>query len=156
MYPKEYFSKLFNLNRDIGQIFFREFETIYNLPDSLNHTHMKTLMFLRFNGPSPMSHISTQLSLEKGSFTSVAHRLIETGYIEKQRAEGDKRIFLLNLTDKGKDFSIAFGDKHLEYVKNTIGVLDDCEQMNYLEMVDVLLKLNTKIRNKLGIDLQCK
>ncbi len=155
MYPKEYFKTLFNLNRDMGQIYFREFENSYEFPDSLNPTHIKTMMFLKFNGPSPMSSVSKQLSLEKGSFTSVANRLINSGYVVKQRTEEDKRVFLLKLTDQGEHFSNEFGEQHLEYVKKVIGILDESEQTRYLDMIEELLKMNRKLRVALDISYLC-
>ncbi len=155
MYQKEYFSKLFSLSRDLNQLFFREFENSFELPDSLNHTHIKTLMFVKFNQPSPMSTISTQLALEKGSFTTVANRLIAIGYLEKKRDKEDRRVFLLSLTEKGENFTSTFAEKHREHVKKLINLLDHSEQEQYLALVEQLLTLNSKIRETLGLPEHC-
>ncbi|MGD8114079.1 MAG: MarR family winged helix-turn-helix transcriptional regulator [Sphaerochaetaceae bacterium] len=150
MYPKEYFRTLFDLNRDLSQLFFKEFFDSFQFEDSLNHTHIKALMFIKFNEPCSMSTISAKVALEKGSFTTVSHHLIQSGYIEKQRDQEDKRISLLRLTEKGNKFTDEFADQHLEYVKRVIGVLDEPLQTRYLDLVEQLIGLNNQIKSKLS------
>jgi len=150
MYSKEYFRTLFNLNRDLSQLFFKDFFDSYQPEDSLNNTHLKTLMFIKFNEPCSMSFISEKVALEKGSFTTVSHHLIQSGYIEKRRDQEDKRISLLQMTEKGKRFTDEFADQHLEYVKKVIGVLDEPLQTRYLNLVEQLIGLNDQIKTKLS------
>ncbi|MBI9105011.1 MAG: MarR family transcriptional regulator [Spirochaetales bacterium] len=143
--------RIIDLMRSSELIFFRNFEAQFKLPPGLNFTHVKASMILRFNRQCTMSELSALMLLEKGSFTPVATRLMEKGYIEKIQSVEDKRVYNLRLTEAGMDFTRQFGVIHRAYVRKTIEKLTSTEQVEYMDLVE---KLNVLNRRLLGIDIK--
>jgi len=139
---------IFQLHSSIEFIFFKEFIHNYSLPKGLNPTHIKTLMALRFTGARPMSEISKFLSLEKGSFTPVANRLIKDGYVEKQQSAEDRRVYNLTLTDKGLDLAKDFGSKHINHIETILAPLEDQEKDAFLQRIEAITTTLSRITGK--------
>ena len=129
--------QIFNLRFDVEYLFFKKFLNIYPMPHGINPTHIQTLMVLRFMGPSPMSSISQHLVLEKGSFTPVANKLIQLGYVGKERSALDKRIYHLSLTNKGITLANDYADAHHSFIKSVLGQLSDEKRTELLKSIEV-------------------
>lgn len=85
--------------------FFHEDLAIFKEHEGLRNPHISAIMFLKINGPSPMSRVARFLGLEKGSFTPIANRLLDWGYVSREADEQDKRKTLLVLTESGLEFA---------------------------------------------------
>lgn len=129
----------------INETFFRSFQKLYPLPTGLNKTHMRTLMFIRLEGSSPMNLLSKKVDLEKGSFTPVAEKLIKMGYIEKVQSAVDKRKSLLQLTPLGHQFAMDFETKHLEHINSILSKLDENEKEMYLSAIRLVMSTSKKL-----------
>lgn len=145
MDEKASLKSIFELRSIIENVYFRTFEVSLNLPMKLNHTHFKTMMILNFEGEKSMSVISDKVNLEKGSFTPVAHTLIELGFVEKLRDGEDKRIFSLKLTSKGQEFTREFAKNHLSYMDQKLGNLTEEEKDCYFASIEMINKLTRKM-----------
>jgi len=145
----EQMSLLMAFHRDFMKLFFKNFDQLVednNLMDyKLNHSHYKTLMILLFHGPMNMTHVSDRLLLKKGSFTTVASKLIEIGYILKEQCEEDKRSQYIRLTEEGTRFAKAFNEAHHSYMASQFDALDEEEFEQYFEMITKLRELNDKM-----------
>lgn len=131
----------------IEKVYFKGYECGENVPAELNHTHIRTLMILKFEGESAMSAISAKLNLEKGSFTPVANKLMECGFIEKIIDEKDKRIYNLRLTKMGRDFSEEFSINHVAYINKLLECLSENERNLYLAAVELVENMTIKIHD---------
>ncbi|MTI66587.1 MAG: winged helix-turn-helix transcriptional regulator [Firmicutes bacterium] len=129
----------------INEIFFKSFHKSYEIPHGLNKTHIKTLLFLNFEGSCPMNLLSKKVNLEKGSFTPVAEKLINIGYLEKVKFPNDKRKSLLQLTPLGDEFITNHRNKHLSYVRSILSKLDENERETYLSAIRLVLSTSKKL-----------
>ena len=134
--PNQTIKEIFELRFGVEQIFFRDFLQTYPTPEGVNHTHIQALMMLRFQGPSPMSVISQQLMLEKGSFTPVANKLIQLGLVAKLRSDLDKRVYHLSLTDEGESMAENFAETHHTYIKTLLDRLSDEKRSEFMRSVN--------------------
>lgn len=141
----ELLNEIFEHKLIFERVFFKNFTDGYNFPKELNQTHIRTILMLYFKDSCPMTKISKKTNLEKGSFTSVANKLIKLGYIEKHRDEIDKRVYKLNLTQKGKKIAAEVGIAHNEYVNNLFGKLSSKEKVEYFKAVEKINILSHKI-----------
>ena len=142
---------LFRLKRDLNELFFRAFFNIYQFPEELNSTHMQSMIYLDHLGSCPMTQISRILQMEKGSFTPVAKKLTELGYIKKIRNADDKRIFELSLTSTGLTLVGHFKEEHQKYIRECLSMLTTEEQKEYFDLMDRLIDINSRLREELGI-----
>lgn len=110
---------------------------IKSLSDELGFPHIKTIMMLSFHKGGSMTCVSDWVELEKGSFTPVANRLVELGYVEKKSCT-DRRKARLILTEKGEAFAQAVKQKHLEVLKNKLSAFTDKEYKDFLRALSAL------------------
>jgi len=139
---------VFKLMPEIDHTFFAGYFKDFHVVDNLNKTHIKTLMAIKFEGPLPMSHISQKLSLEKGSFTPVAKKLIKLGYIKKVQSEEDRRISLLSLTDEGRIFTNRLHEGHLTYLENQFNKLTKEEHDIFESAIKTVFESVEKINER--------
>ena len=138
---------ILDLRSIIEKVYFKEHEESFNFPANINHTHIKTMIFLYFEGEKSMSMVSDKLNMEKGSFTPVANHLIEHGFIEKLPDSKDKRVFNLRLTEKGTAFSSEFFINHIAFVENLLERLSEEEKESYFKAVKLINELTIKMQS---------
>lgn len=91
----------------------------------LNSTHYRALLYLFRSGPSCMHDVGRQIGLEAGSFTPVADRLIEEGFVERLADPEDRRRLLLRLTDFGEKRVVIIIEKIRNRAEEELSVLGD-------------------------------
>lgn len=72
----------------------------YNV-HGLGMTHGRMISILAKSGPQKVSALAEQLHITSGGVTGIADRLIELGYVKRERGEKDRRVVLLELTEEG-------------------------------------------------------
>ncbi|CAM4204536.1 DNA-binding MarR family transcriptional regulator [Paenibacillus endophyticus] len=72
----------------------------YNV-HGLGMTHGRMLTILAKSGPQKASALAEQLLITSGGVTGIADRLIELGYVKRERGEKDRRVVMLEITDDG-------------------------------------------------------
>nr|WP_281389054.1 MarR family transcriptional regulator [Spirochaeta isovalerica] len=138
------------MKRDLNELYFKGFFQIYDFPEGLNPTHMLTLIHLDHAGPSPMTQISHLMQLEKGSFTPVAGKLVEMGFIRKDKNREDKRISELHLTESGLKLVTDFKEEHKGFILERISLLPEKEQREYFSLMNRLNELDSIIIGELS------
>ena len=137
--------QIFDLKFGIDLLFFKQFERSFELPSGLNFTHMKALLALSFHGPCSMSEISHMMIMEKGSFTPVAAKLIDKGFLNKERSIEDKRVYNLVITEPGRELTNRFRESHVKYIHSVLDGLSGEEQVEYNRLLEKLNKMNIKL-----------
>jgi len=136
---------IYELSHTYRDAFIKEFEDNYEVPDNLNKTHLRTLMYINFEEKPKMSLISGKMGLEKGSFTPVAQKLMELGYITKNKTDRDRRKSILLLTDKGKKAVDAYENAHIEFLEEKMSELSDTEQSELQSSLKIVLEFSKKL-----------
>ncbi len=72
----------------------------YNV-HGLGMTHGRMLIILAESGAQKASALAEQLLITSGGVTGIADRLIELGYVKRERGELDRRVVMLDITDEG-------------------------------------------------------
>lgn len=143
--PSRMVQSIFEIHANIETVFFREFMHNYDLPKGINSTHMKTMLMISSKNSSTMSDVSKRLTLEKGSFTPVANRLIKLGFVEKNRSDHDKRVYTLSLTESGRKVTNDFKEAHFAYLDDLLGTLDGDEEETLVQQIEEITTLIRKI-----------
>lgn len=129
---------IIDVRMKLERLFFKQHLYSYTMPDGLNQTHMLTLLHLLFCSSCPMVELSRHLNLEKGSFTPVANKLLQFGYIEKKQNPQDKRVSQLSLTEKGETLALDFKKSHLLYIQGLLDTLAEEERERFFQAVGFL------------------
>lgn len=85
--------------------------------------HGDILYALMVYGELPMKRIAEIIDRKKSTVTTLVDKMVTLGYVEKRRDEGDNRIFLISLTEKGH-----------QYRKDIINISDDLIRKVYKNM----------------------
>jgi DNA-binding MarR family transcriptional regulator len=153
MNEKIFFEKILNLRWSIEHNMFKMFVKSYDMPKGIKQTHAIAMMITRHRDKISMSELSNALNLEKGSFTTVADKLLKLGYVESHRGEDDRRKYYLKLTEKGLEFTEKFGSSHMDYVENIFSGLNNDRRE---ELISSLNKVE-EIFKEVGIAMMgCK
>ena len=136
---------IFELSHIFRNVFVRDFLADYPTPEGLNRTHLRTMLFILFANNPKMSEISGNMGLEKGSFTPVAQKLLNLGYISKSKTDKDRRKSILNLTEKGKQLTTEYYNAHAKYIYDKLELLGD-DQEKYMELLASFLELTKKMK----------
>ncbi|WP_262677333.1 MarR family transcriptional regulator [Paenibacillus sp. J5C2022] len=71
-------------------------------PYGLGFSHGRLLIILHEQGPQKPSVLADCLTMSGGGVTGIADRLIELGFVSRERSERDRRMVLLQLTAEGE------------------------------------------------------
>ncbi len=96
----------------------------------LNLSEFGALEVLYHKGPLPVQAICEKVLIASSSMSYVIENLIKKKYIEKVKDPNDRRIHIVNLTEKGSRLFDEIYPKHLSYMRSFIDVLDINEEEN--------------------------
>ena len=65
-------------------------------------TEIHVIEAIRKCEPATMGNVSKRLMITMGTLTTSVNRLVEKGYVTRKRDESDRRVVLLDLTEKGQ------------------------------------------------------
>lgn len=95
-----------------------------------------------------MSEVAAKLDITMGTLTVSIKHLLKKGYVIKERSPKDRRVYMLSLTEKGKELYRVHQNFHFELVKNLILDLSDYEADMFIE---ALSHLNEYLSGKLNL-----
>ncbi len=87
--------------RQVRRLINAEWNT-YNV-HGLGMTHGRMLVILAQSGPQKASAMAEQLLITSGGVTGIADRLIELGFVKRERGDQDRRVVMLHITAKGME-----------------------------------------------------
>lgn len=112
----------------------------------LNRTHWRTLMHIAESGPDCMKGICRRVGLEAGSFTPVADRLIEKGFLERYQDPDDRRRNLLRLTSAGESAGQKMRELMNAHFSRRLSVLDEVELTELSASLNTIRYINMKLQ----------
>ena len=94
----------------------------------LSITEIHTIDAVGESEPKTMTEISRILKITMGTLTTGVDKLIKKGYLVRKRTEEDKRIVLVELTEKGIEAKKLHDAFHQEMIDSIISHLDPIEE----------------------------
>jgi DNA-binding MarR family transcriptional regulator len=131
-----------------SHVFFQDDSAVIREHEDMNKPHVHAVIYLKMNGPSAMSTVARFLNLEKGSFTPIANRLINWGYVTRELDHEDHRRFLLQLTDSGREFANRLRIERSEHFATQIDKLSSTQRKQFFAALAQIQQLLTKINGQ--------
>jgi DNA-binding MarR family transcriptional regulator len=105
------------LERLLGAVMERE--------SGLSHPMFEVLLILAAKPEgAPMGDLSRRLVLTSGGATRLIDRMIEAGFVERERSNDDKRVQVVTITEAGADKLVEAARRHVgELDRHVFGVL---------------------------------
>ncbi|HEX6913523.1 MAG TPA: MarR family transcriptional regulator [Longimicrobium sp.] len=63
------------------------------------------LSYLRSYAPAPIGELVRVFGIKQSTFTSMLDRLEQAGYVRREMNPGDRRSFLIHITDEGRELA---------------------------------------------------
>lgn len=102
------------------------------------------LQRLYFDGPQTMTKLSQTLGVAKSTMTGLVMRLERDGFLKKQPSKDDRRVILVDITEKGVEVIKSVIKKRVDYVEELLNHLRaDAVKTTF----KVLKNLDETIRN---------
>ena len=93
----------------------------------LSLVHLNVLAVLDIDGALPMRGLAETLDVSQASATGIVDRMEQRGIVERQRADGDRRVVRVALTDEGRRLIAGMAAERREHLTLMLDQLTDEE-----------------------------
>lgn len=112
------FSKMMNFNGEV---------------ENLRAIELYVLLYIAQRGPQKMSELAENFSMTKSNVTFLVDSLEEKGLVTRMRSDEDRRVIMIDLTEKGKgiyrqilsDFSKLISEVILQIPSDDLLIMTD-------------------------------
>ncbi len=99
------------------------------------HLQQFWVLVLTRTSPLRMSEIAQALETSQANVTGLVDRLERDGYVTRVRAESDRRVVQVGITDKGLEILGELQTQYRQRVDNALRHLDEAERAQLLALV---------------------
>ncbi|MCT4611573.1 MAG: MarR family transcriptional regulator [Pelagimonas sp.] len=92
----------------------------------------------RFPDGLRMSQLSRELRVSNGNVTGIIDRLVEEGLVARAQVQGDRRAFVVALTDAGKSEFTKQADAHEGWVSEMMAGVSEQEAAQMMALLEQL------------------
>ena len=143
------------VNRSMRQPLFEGWKGI-----NLTIPQLKSLSFISNNGTSNPGRLATALGVTPPNITGIVDRLFEQGLITRHESQIDRRVLLLQTTEKGEDILSEIRDWRIKTMHKVLTKLNDEELQCLVTGLSAMVEAarqqqqaNTKPSNTIPIGL---
>ena len=142
-----------NISSDLLELVFLLSARIFNPSQMakgmpIPHSHMKVIFHLMMSGPCPVSKIANDLIISKPNMTPIIDNLISEGYVNRYNDPNDRRVIMIEVTEKAHAF---FNENRLK-LKNLLFEKISVLGNDDLEKLRALLPEFSKVIEKIKIN----
>ncbi|MPW24601.1 MarR family transcriptional regulator [Alkalibaculum sp. M08DMB] len=112
---------------------------IRNLGVNLSIAEIHTIDAIAKVEKKTMSEVASNLSITLGTLTASINNLEKKGYVERNRSQVDRRVVLVNITQRGEDVVEQHRAFHKEMIKDIVANLNTREELALVKALDNLI-----------------
>ena len=110
--------------------------------DRITFSQWSVLRALGKYGSMPMTRLSEHMLVAPANITGLVDRLEKNGYVERRKQSQDRRLFMIELTRKGRETQESISQQFRGYVRRVFSPLSDDDRV---ELLKLLRQLRTSI-----------
>lgn len=110
------------------------------LPCDVSLPEIQVLVYLGQTGPSRMSDIAGHMFTSLSNLTVIVDKLVKKELAERRRSEEDRRVVIVEMTEKGKEHYTRHHDIKLQLSRRILAALDDSDRKIYLDLVKKIIR----------------
>ncbi|NIM11005.1 MAG: MarR family transcriptional regulator [Candidatus Aminicenantes bacterium] len=107
----------------------------------LNASQLSCLLVLEKTGPLSLSKLSKHVYLSPSMITSIVDQLEKRDLVERTRKSADRRVILIELTEKGKEVAQTALPSFQEQLTNNLKHLKEEEKKTLFDNLNKLLSI---------------
>lgn len=107
--------------------------------NDLSITEMHTIEAIGIEKTRTMSEVALDLKITVGTLTTAINKLIKKGYVNRRRIEEDRRVVMIELTEKGTlayKVHEKFHEEMIDHVLEELGVSEEEVLISSLDKLD--------------------
>lgn len=135
-----------DIKKNISEFFFliKPFFNNLKYPDHLTIPQLMFLSELKHNGSCTVSELAKNMVITSAAVSSLSNKLLDNGLITRYRPKNNRRIVILDLTDKGDEILEQSHKAKLMFLGEFLNTLEpeDLEEIN-----SCFYKINTKFKS---------
>jgi DNA-binding MarR family transcriptional regulator len=112
----------------------------YKHEESLTHQNIRCMQAIKKNNDVTIQHLSEVLDVTHHTASEHIKRLIQKGYVQKERSLQDKRVVYVTLTKQGEEILKRNTELDEEKLQKLIERFSAEEQERIIETFDLLRK----------------
>lgn len=106
----------------------------------LSTSQAHTIEIVGHAGPIKMKDLAQKIGVTTGTLTVAVDRLEEKQLLVRQPCKTDRRAYLIELTDPGRDYFKQHHNFHIEMTQEIVADLTDEEQQIFGTILEKILK----------------
>lgn len=91
-------------------------------------------------GGIPANELAKKLNCNASNMTGLIDRMIENNWVYREQSAQDRRVWLIKLTDEGKEFRSRLIPEHHRNIESYMSVLSDEELATLKRLLEKLLQ----------------
>lgn len=91
------------------------------------------------DGPGTMTELSSEMGISLSAVTQLADRLVCSGMVERVAGPCDRRVKLLQLTQRGHEVMLARRKRRVDRIERVMQRLTEAERRQAVEILQTLL-----------------
>lgn len=107
---------------------------------NLSMIQLQALIFIKQNPETPMKAVAEYLKVELPSATSIIEKLVKLSFIKRETDKDDRRLVLLNLTDKGRQLLEEATKERAKNMEKIFTYLSEKDKEELSRIFDTLIK----------------
>ena len=111
-------------------------------------TEIHVIEAIRKVEPATMGNVAKKLMITMGTLTTSVNRLVDKGYVSRERDTNDRRIVLLDLTEKGEDVFKIHEKFHEELVHAALIDLELKDDKHMIQSLESIHRFFKKLQDK--------
>jgi len=119
----------------------------------LNVMQARIVVLLNQYGPQKASAIAEQLYITPGAVTGIADKLLEMKLIDRDRAEDDRRVVMLTITESGRELAQKIKTKRAALSSMMFSGLEPEEIQELTRLIEKMI-VNVDIAKGQGSDAE--
>jgi MarR family 2-MHQ and catechol resistance regulon transcriptional repressor len=93
---------------------------------------------------TPPNELARELNCNASNMTGLIDRMIENNWVYREHSEEDRRVWMVKLTDEGKDLKAKLIPKHHQNIRERMGVLNEQELAALKSILEKLIDVELK------------
>ena len=126
---KPYRSIVLKFSRPFLRDFYRSLDN--RLTHGLTITEVHTIVAVGLHEQNPMNVVAARLGVTLATLTTAVNKLVRKGFVERIRAEDDRRKVLVSLTKKGRQVFRAHNVFHRQMIDEALADLTEEEEQAF-------------------------
>jgi DNA-binding MarR family transcriptional regulator len=88
---------------------------------------------------TPFKELADHLGCNASNLTGLIDRMAENGWVYREHSKNDRRVWLVKLTDEGRELKNRLIPMHMQNIKERISYLSEEEQLTLKELLTKLI-----------------